>query len=173
MILKTSNKSACSNAFWSVKVHIFWKFVQYTTHWHKTQMLKKFLPYKKHTLFFLSWAPTHHSFTFDWQFVYELKHKAHLSKTVWDFQFLIWSRFYQSLYFYSTKSMVSMTLKRHNSFQQSWAYKNNCPWQCDNRRSASQEVCCLSLKLLMHQDLVLCFHTPAESNPYQRMGKIR
>ena len=32
--------------------------------------------------FFLSRAPTHHSFTFNLRFLYELKHKVRLSKTV-------------------------------------------------------------------------------------------
>ena len=32
--------------------------------------------------FFLSQAPTHHSFTFNLRFLYELKHKVRLSKTV-------------------------------------------------------------------------------------------
>ena len=36
----------------------------------------------KNALFFLSWAPTHHSFTFNLRFLYELKHKVRLSKTV-------------------------------------------------------------------------------------------
>ena len=31
---------------------------------------------------FLSGAPTHHGFTFNSQFLYELKHKVHPSKTV-------------------------------------------------------------------------------------------
>ena len=33
-------------------------------------------------VFFLSQAPTHHSFTFNLQFLYELKHKVHLSNSV-------------------------------------------------------------------------------------------
>ena len=49
-------------------------------------MLKKFPSYKingtKNTLFFLSRAPTHHSCTFNLRFLYELKHKVRLSKTV-------------------------------------------------------------------------------------------
>ena len=49
-------------------------------------MLKKFFPNKlngtKNALFFLSRAPIHHSFTFNLRFLYELKHKVHLSKTV-------------------------------------------------------------------------------------------
>ena len=36
----------------------------------------------KNVLFFLSRAPTHHSFTFNLRFNYELKHKVRLSKTV-------------------------------------------------------------------------------------------
>ena len=36
----------------------------------------------KNALFFLSRAPTHHGFTFNLRFLYELKHKACLSKTV-------------------------------------------------------------------------------------------
>ena len=36
----------------------------------------------KNALFFLLRAPTHHSFTFNLQFLYELEHKFRLSKTV-------------------------------------------------------------------------------------------
>ena len=39
--LKTSNKSVWSNVFWYVKVFIFWKYIQYSIHWDKTQILKK------------------------------------------------------------------------------------------------------------------------------------
>ena len=49
-------------------------------------MLKKFSSGKinvtKNVLFFFLLAPTHHSVTFDSQFLQELKHKVHLSKTV-------------------------------------------------------------------------------------------
>ena len=34
----------------------------------------------KNALFFLLQTPTHHSFTFNLQFLYELKHKSRLSK---------------------------------------------------------------------------------------------
>ena len=30
------------NIFWCVTAYIFWKFIQYTVHWDKTKMLKKF-----------------------------------------------------------------------------------------------------------------------------------
>ena len=61
------------NNFWYVKkVCTFWKSIQYTLRRDKTQILKKFL----------SRAPTHHSFTFNLPFLYELKHTVCLSKTV-------------------------------------------------------------------------------------------
>ena len=49
-------------------------------------MLEKFPSNKtkgtKNALFFLSRDPTHHSFTLNLRFLYELKHKVCLSKTV-------------------------------------------------------------------------------------------
>ena len=52
----------------------------------KHKMLKKLpsdeIDGTKNALFFLSRAPTHHSFTFNLRFLYELKHKVCLSKTV-------------------------------------------------------------------------------------------
>ena len=52
----------------------------------KTQMSKKFLSEKinvtKNALFFLSQAPTHHNFTVNLRFLYVLKNKVRLSKTV-------------------------------------------------------------------------------------------
>ena len=49
-------------------------------------MLKKFPTDKingaKNALFFPLRDPTHHSFTFNLRFLYELKHKVRLSKTV-------------------------------------------------------------------------------------------
>ena len=62
------------------------EFFQYTIYRDKIQMLKTFPSDKidgtKNGLFFLSRAPTHHRFTFDLRFLYELKHKVRLSKTV-------------------------------------------------------------------------------------------
>ena len=49
-------------------------------------MLKKFpldkINVTKQVLFLLSRPPTHDTFTFNLQFLYQLKHKVHLSKTV-------------------------------------------------------------------------------------------
>ena len=100
---KNKQKSVWRNAFWYSKVCIFWKFIQYTIHGDETQMLKKKIPSgkinsTKNVLIFLSRAPTHHSFTFNLQFLYELKHKVRLSKTVWDFPFSI-----PFIYFYQHK----------------------------------------------------------------------
>ena len=93
---KNKQKRVWSNSFWYVKVCIFWKSVQNIIHWHKRQMFKKFPSDKinstKNALFFLSWAPTHHSFTFNLRFLYELKHKVRLSKTVCGI-FHFWFRF--------------------------------------------------------------------------------
>ena len=59
-------------------------------------MLKKILSDKingtKNFLFFLSQAPTHHSFTFNLRFLCKLKHKVRLSKTVCGI-FHFWFRF--------------------------------------------------------------------------------
>ena len=85
-------------------------------------MLKKFPSDKvnitKFALFFLSQAPTHHRFTFNSQFLFKRKHMVHLSKTVWGISHF-WFRlvFFKLYIFFSTKSMDSLTLKRHNSFQ--------------------------------------------------------
>ena len=85
-ILKTSDKNIWSNIFWYVKVCIFWKRIQYTIHWDKTQILKKFCSDKingtKNALVVLLQAPTHHSSTFNLWFLYELKHKVCLFKYV-------------------------------------------------------------------------------------------
>ena len=84
--LKTSNKGAWSYVFWYVKVCIFWKYIQYTRHWDKTQILKNVpsdrINCTKNTVSFLSRAPTHYNFTFNLWFLYELKHKVRLFKTM-------------------------------------------------------------------------------------------
>ena len=107
--------------FLYLKVYIFWKFVQYTIHWDKTQMLKKFpldkVSATKSTLFFLLWAPTHHSFTLNSQFLYELKYMAYLSKTVrGTFHFRVRLGFIK-LYSFVQQNAWTLTLKSHNSIQ--------------------------------------------------------
>ena len=118
---KNKQTSVWSNGFWYVKVCIFWKCFQYTIYWDKTHRFKKCPSDKingaKNALFFLSRAPTHHSFIFDLWFLHQLKHKVRLSKIVcgiFDFQF----RFVLlNFIFLFKKCMDSLTLKRNNSFQ--------------------------------------------------------
>ena len=84
-ILETSNQTVWSNDFWYVKMCIFCKCIQYTIHWDKTQILKTFpsdkikrtkmLSFFFHELLIIS-------ITFNLRFLYELKHKVRLSKTV-------------------------------------------------------------------------------------------
>ena len=115
-ILKTSNKRVWSNVFWFIKVYIFWKLIQYNIHADKTQLLKK--SSDKINVFFLSRAPTHHSFIFHPQFFYKLKHKVRLSKTVCGFfRFDSVSFLWNFFHFCWTKCMDFLTLKRHSSFQ--------------------------------------------------------
>ena len=59
---------------------------------------------QKKVLFFLSRAPTHDSFAFDSRFLY-------------DYHFRFRFAFNKVFFFFSTRSMDSSTLKRHNSVQ--------------------------------------------------------
>ena len=81
--LKTNSKGLWSNAFWYVKVYLFRKFIQYTIHWDKTQMLQIFysdtISITKNPHVFLLQAPIRHSFIFNSWFLYKLKHKFHLT----------------------------------------------------------------------------------------------
>ena len=82
---KNKQKSIWSNVFWYVKVYIFWNFIQFSIHWDKSQMLKKLpsdkIDVPKKALSFLSRAATRHS-SFISRFLYELKHKFRLSKSM-------------------------------------------------------------------------------------------
>ena len=73
---ESKQNSVWSNVFWYIKVCIFWTFIQYTMHWDKTQKLKKIpldkINCSKNALFFLSLASTHHNFTFNLRFLYEV-----------------------------------------------------------------------------------------------------
>ena len=84
---KNKQESSWSIVFWYGKVFILRKYIQYTIYWDKTQMLKNISFgqnkwYKKCPLFFYSRAPTHHSLSLNLWFLYELKQKPRLSKTV-------------------------------------------------------------------------------------------
>ena len=83
---KNKQQKCMKLCFLYLKLCLFWKCIQYTIHWDKTQILRNFPSDKinsaKNALFFLSRAPTHHSVTFNLRFFYELKHKVRLSKPV-------------------------------------------------------------------------------------------
>ena len=74
--LKNKKNSAWSNVFWYVKKCILWKCIQYTIHSHIKHKCQKFPSGKvsgiKSALFYLSQTYTHHSFTFNLWFLYEL-----------------------------------------------------------------------------------------------------
>ena len=77
-------------------------------------MLKKFTSAKingtKNALFFLWRAPTHHSFYFNLRFLYELKHKVRLPKTVFEIFHIRFRFVFTKVYiFCSTKYMDSLT----------------------------------------------------------------
>ena len=119
MILKLSNKSVWSNVFWSVKVGILWKCIQYTTHWYKTNVKKNSFGqnkrYKKCPLFsFVS--SNSRQFYFNLRILYKLKHKVCDSKTVrgiFHFRFV----FAKVCIFVQQRAWILLSLRHHNSFQ--------------------------------------------------------
>ena len=127
---KNKQKWVWTNAFLSVKICIFWKFIQSTIHWDKTQMLKKFLLDKKRgskdALLLLFWAPTHHRFAFNKRFSYELKHKIHISKTVYEiFQYYLYPIIFQILWhFLITKKLMTSAYNRQSHHFLLWFYFN-------------------------------------------------
>ena len=116
MILKTSNKSLWSRVFWYVKVCIFWKCIQYIIHCEKTQILKKISfgqnkRYKICPLFSFA-SSNHHNFTFNMRFLYELKHKVHLSKTVCGIFHFRFRFVYIKVYFFVQQNAWTLWLKK-------------------------------------------------------------
>ena len=91
----------------------------YSIHyWDKTQMFKKNYfgkkkQYKKYPFFFLR-APTHDSFIFNLQFLYELTHTRFVSlKLCVGFAIFVFIK----VYIFVQKYMGSLVLNYHNSFQ--------------------------------------------------------
>ena len=58
------------------KVYILWEFIRYTINWDKISILFILRAPTYHIL------TTHHILTFNWRYLYELKHKILLSKIV-------------------------------------------------------------------------------------------
>ena len=84
---RDKQQNVWSNVFWYVKVCIFWSmYILYIEIKHKS--LKKIPLGKingtKNALCFLLRASTHHSFSFNLRFLFELKHKVCLSKSAWE-----------------------------------------------------------------------------------------
>ena len=111
----------CMNNFLYAKVYISWKLVQYTIHWDKTRMWRKFSLDKINVTkmhCFPSRDPTFYSFTFNSRFLYELEHKFVSLKACVGFSiFDSVSLLLKFTFFYSTKGRVFLTLKRRNCFQ--------------------------------------------------------
>ena len=122
-------KLACIVYVWSisniarnVKVCILWKFIQYTVHWDKTQVLKKISFGKKNVT--KNVIPF---FFCDLQIIIVLLLICH-SYISWStrlvslklcvgFSIFDCVAFLLKLIFFSTKCIDSSTLKRHNSIQ--------------------------------------------------------
>ena len=122
MILKTYVKSVGNNVFWYVKVCVFWKYIQYTSHWDKTQMLKKFSSDKidgtKNALYFFCKFQliTVFLLIYDYYMSWSARFvspKLCVGFSIFDFVF-VFSKVY---IFVQQKTSDSFTLKRHNSFQ--------------------------------------------------------
>ena len=72
----------------------------------------------KNTLFFCSRVLSHYSFTFDLRFLYELKHKVRLSKTVCRISdFRIPFAFINVYIFVQQNTWSFLALKHYNSFR--------------------------------------------------------
>ena len=127
-ILETSNKSVWGNVFWYVIVCIFWECIQYTIHWDKPQILKKFSSGKINGIKnapYMSWSTGFVSL-----------------------QLCVAFSFFDSVLFLCfclAKYMDSLTLKSYNSFQ-NW-----------NNRKSSQSFAPRRL-IFMLQEGVLKFN---------------
>ena len=73
----------------------------------------------KNALYFLWEAPTCYSFTFNLQFLYGLKHKVRLCKTFCRIFYFPFHFLFIKVYIFVQQDAesISLTLKRHNSFQ--------------------------------------------------------
>ena len=119
--LKNKQKSVWSNAFYKRKsMHILKVYsIHHILRWN-TNVKKKFFwqnkRYKKITLF-LSRAPTHHSFTFNLWFIYELRHKVRLSKTVRGIFYFRLRFVFIKVYIFVQQIAYTRWLQNNNSFQ--------------------------------------------------------
>ena len=71
--------------FFDMSKYVYFESVSITLHLeikHKFNKISLGQNKRQKNALFFSQAPTHHSFTFNLQLLYKLKHKVHLSKTV-------------------------------------------------------------------------------------------
>ena len=111
--------------------------ISYSTQIFKKNVSDKISALKK--VLFLSQARAHHSLIFNLQFLYELKHKADLSKTVcgiFHFWFLL---LFIKVYFFAQQNDY-LTLRRHNSFQNK------------NKRKATHSFASRPLMFMLQQE---------------------
>ena len=105
---KNKQKGVWSNDFSYVEVNKLLKFIQYTTGWDKTQVLKNNSIGQdkryKNAVFFFSWASAHYSFISNSRVLYDRNHKVRLSKSacrVFHFRFcLIFIKVFIYLFIY-------------------------------------------------------------------------
>ena len=98
---KSKQKSVWSNVFWYVKILIFWKCIQYSINWDKTQMLNIFTVLLLISDSYMSCST---------RLVYL---KVCVGFSIFEsVSFLL-----KFVYFFSTECVESMILKRHSSFQ--------------------------------------------------------
>ena len=114
-ILKTSNKSLWNNVFWRLKVYIFWKFIQYTIHWNKAQIVKKKFPSSKINVAknepFSFCEQQLISFTFNSRFLCEWEQKAHLSKSVCRILYFRFRLFFIKVYIFAQQKVWVLDFK--------------------------------------------------------------
>ena len=113
-ILKSS-KGVWSNVFWYVKACIFWKCIQYTIHWDKTNFKKDFpkMPcffFREHQLITVLFLICHSYMIRNTRLVSQ---KLYVEFSIFNSTLFL----LKFIFFDSTKCMDSLTLKLRNSLQ--------------------------------------------------------
>ena len=110
---RESKKNVWSNSFWNVEVCIFWKWIlaekQIFKNFHSVKIVQKMPFLSFHKLQFVTVFPLISDSNMSWSTRF-VSLKLCVEFPIFDFCF-------RSLYFYSTKWMDSLTLKRQNFFQ--------------------------------------------------------
>ena len=118
-----SNKNVSVNVFWYVKVYVSWKFIQYTTHWDKTQKSSQ----KMHSFFFRELITV---FSFSFSFFF-------FTYTSWSTRFIsleLCVRFSIPSFLSVLSKLIFLFNKKHGLF----AFKTHNSFQNKNYRKAAQ-----------------------------------